>query len=111
MLFRSAQPMISKIQIVLYIITFILMVSIIIINRNIKESIKTLAITLLTVGIINILVKLILSSKIQNILILNETFSESIVYLANSIMNTFFITGIIMFCVGIGLAIVSNLKK
>lgn len=86
----------------------ILLVLILLINRKIKHSAKYIGISLMTSGILAILVKILLESRVQNMLILSPAFSDAIILMINSIINTFFLCGIIMSIVGLGISIIGN---
>lgn len=109
--FEKLQSLFVIAQIILIVIILILMLTIILINKNIKETAKTFAITMITVGCASITLKILLGVRVTNILILNKTFSESLVYMINSIMNTLFIMGIAMFIIGVIITIINAIKE
>lgn len=110
-MFEKIQLLLSTIKIALIIITIGMFLLIIAIGRSLKEIINTLGITLTTVGVIEIAIKILIGDRTHNILMLNSTFSASLIDLINSIINTFFYTGIIMGVVGLILIIVSSFIK
>lgn len=96
-----------------YIITIVIIVAIIVINK--KDSLKYFGITLLTVGILLIAVKIaeVNSVSINNILILNKAFSNFIIAVIKNIMLSFLISGIVSMVLGIVMSIIGgkNIKE
>lgn len=109
--YAKVQPILTKIKIALGVVSLFLLVIIIAINKSRKESVKTIGIAMLTVGILHSSLKLVIGKRVHNILILSKTFSEGVIYLVDAIVNTFFIVGIIMIVIGVATIILNNMKK
>ena len=86
----------------------ILLILIIVINK--KESYKYLSITSTATGILFILVRIIEKSsmKIQNLLILNKAFSQVLINLIENTIINLLTIGITLFIIGIALNFIKN---
>lgn len=105
------QLLLSTVKIALIIVTIVLFLLIIAISRSLREIINTLGITLITAGIIQVAIKLLIGDRTHNILILNSNFSTSLIDLINSIVQTFFYTGITFAGLGLVIIIASSFIK
>ncbi len=110
-IYVKIQPMLAKAQAISIFLIVILIALIILINRNAKKSIETIGIAVLSVGILGIALKLLIGDRMHHILILNTAFSESLIYLIKSIIDTFFTVGIVMSILGIIAIITSNINR
>ena len=110
-IYNKIQPLIIKIINLLGVLIMALLVIIFVINRNLKQNINAVGIALFSSGLLDIIVKVLVGDKAHNILILNTTFSESVIYLINSIISIIFVTGIVMSIIGFVLIIISNIEK
>lgn len=99
LIYQKINKVIKMAQIILIIaITIITIISVITLR---KQSIKNIGISLLAAGILQIILKVLVGNKLYNILILNSTFTETLINLIKNIMDTFFLVGIITSLVGI----------
>lgn len=99
LIYQKMNKVIKMAQIILIIaITIITIISVITLR---KQSIKNIGISLLATGILQIILKILVGNKLYNILILNSTFTETLINLIKNIMDTFFLVGIITSTVGI----------
>ena len=110
-IYNKIQPLIIKIINLLGVLIMALLVIIFVINSNLKQNINAVGIALFSSGLLDIIVKVLVGDKAHNILILNTTFSESVIYLINSIISIIFVTGIVMSIIGFVLIIISNIEK
>ncbi len=110
-IYSKIQLVITKVELALSGLTLLLLGTIIIINRNVKETLNIVGITLLSIGSLNLILKILLGDRTHNILILNSAFSQTLIDLINSIVNVFFTVGIVTTILGIGNIILSKLKK
>ena len=96
----------SKIIILLFSIISIVLVFIIkIIN---KEIIKYIGVALLTSGILNVLIKVLIGNRIYNILLINQSFSDTFVELLRNIINIIFATGVFTAFMAIMIIFIGN---
>lgn len=109
--FSKIQLLLSTIKIALIIITIGLFLLIIAVSRSVREVINSLGITLITVGVIEFAIKFLIGDRTHNILILNTNFSTSLIDLINSIIDTFFCTGVILAGLGFVIIIISSFIK
>lgn len=105
------QLLLPNIKIALIGLIVVLLAFIIVISRSILKTINTIGIMLLTVGVIDIAIKLLIKDRVHNILILNSAFSMNVIDLINSILNSFFKLGIISVSIGAVLIIISSFIK
>lgn len=110
-IYSNIQLIIKRVEIILSILTFVLVCIIIVINKNIRETLNTIGIAFISIGMLKIVLKILIGDRTHNILMLNSAFSQSLIYLINSIVNVFFITGIIMLITGIVITILAKLNK
>lgn len=109
--FVKIQKILSIIQIGIAILIAVLLVMMIVINRNLKENVKTIGIALFATGILEISIKLLLGTRLHNILILNTIFSDTLVYTIKEIVNYFFIAGVIMAIIGFVTIVLGSMNK
>ncbi len=109
--YHKMMPIIQKAQIALVIVIIVLIATIMLINKNLRENIKMIGIAVLSSGILAIFLKLLLANKIDNLLILNRNFSQSLIYIVNQIISTFFVTGIAMTMIGLIAIILGSYNK
>lgn len=110
-IYAKIQPILAKAQAIIIFLLVILIAIIILINRNVKKSVETIGIAVLSIGILGIALKLLIGDRMHHILILNTAFSESLIYLIKSIVDTFFTVGIVMAVLGIIAIITSNINR
>lgn len=110
-IYSKIQPLIIKIANLFGVLILALLVIIFVINRNLNKNINAVGIALFSSGLLGIIIKILIGDRTHNILVLNTTFSESLIYLINSIVDIFFITGMTMTIIGFVLIIVSNIQK
>ena len=108
--FSKTQNIIQKVGGLLYISFGVIFVLIIIINK--KESIKYLSITAMSTGILLIIPRIMEKNIINthNILLFNQTFSNVVVNIVETIMLKFLTFGIVFLVIGIALNVVSSRK-
>ena len=80
-------------------------------NRAIYRSVKAVAISLLSDGVLLILINIYINSnlKIENIKVFNDAFSEVIVNILEEILNNMLVFGVLSVVFGIIFIIISNL--
>lgn len=110
-LYTKISTMLNKITIALAVSIMVLLGIIIIMYRNVRETLKTIGIAILGAGLLNIVLFLLVGDRMHHVLILNATFSESLIYIASSIMQTFLSVGIIMTIIGIISIIIGNVHR
>lgn len=110
-IYNKIQPLIIKVVNLLGVLILALLVIIFVINRNLKQNINAVGISLFSSGLLSIIIKILIGDRTHNILVLNTTFSESLIYLINSIVSIIFVTGIVMSITGFIFIIVSNIQK
>ena len=95
---------------ILYIVTIIVAIIILALNR--KESIKYFSITATSTGLLLIITKImeVITMKTQNILILNQAFSKIVVNIIEEIMTKFLVFGIVFLIIGIAVNLVDSIK-
>lgn len=105
------QNIINKIKLVIYGVSIILIILLIVINK--KESLKYISIGSMATGIVLIIPKIIESStmQIQNILLFNATFSNTLISIAENIILYLLIAGIAWCILGLILSIISYKKE
>ncbi len=99
--FPKIEQTVTSAKIICAIIAAVLFTLIIVINKNIKQSLKYVGTSVLASGILLCIVKLFIGDKVQNVLILSKAFSETIKSMVYSIANTFLIVGIITIIIGV----------
>lgn len=109
--FAKIQNMVSIAKVALMVVIVVLIAIIVLVNRNVKETVTTMGIALLSSGILGVVLKLLLGDRMHNILMLNATFSDTVVYLIKAIINAFFTVGIVMTIIGIVAIIVGSMNK
>ncbi len=109
--FSKIQLLLPNIKIVLIGLIVILLALVIVINQKVLKTVNTIGIMFLTVGVIDIAIKLLIKDRVHNILILNQAFSASIIDLINSIVNSFFNLGIIAISVGVVSIVLSSFVR
>lgn len=110
-IFTKIQELLPNIKIVLIGLIIVLLALIIAISASILKTMNAIGIMLLTVGVIDIAVKLLIKDRVHNILILNSAFSMNVIDLINSIIDSFFKLGIIAISIGAVLIILSSFIK
>lgn len=105
------QNILVKVQIIPYIATLVVAVLLLIINK--KESLKYFSIANISTGILFIILKIVESStmQIQNIVLLNKAFSSVLVNTIQSTILSFVIVGIIFCVVGVIFSLIGNKKS
>lgn len=86
----------NKTLIFLSSFTLIPTLIILILNRELKSSIKTISTALLSTSFLLISLKLLLESKFQHILIFSSIFSKLAIAIINDLLKIFFNTGILI---------------
>jgi hypothetical protein len=74
---------------------------IIIMNKSLRVILNSIGVVLIPVGIILLSVKPFIEHRVQNILMLDQKFSNCLVYLLNDIIEKCFNCGIIISIIGI----------
>ena len=90
MIINKVKDMIGKVEGIIIFVPIILAVVILLLNiKQISSAIRFISISILTSGLIGIVIKLFIEAKINisNILIINDSFSEVIKNVINSILN------------------------
>lgn len=111
---NKAKDMVSKVEGIIIFVPIILAVVILLLNiKQISSAIRFIAISILTSGVIGIALKLFIETKINisNILIINDSFSEVIKNVINSILNNINTMSIIGIIVSIVLIVLTNVIK
>lgn len=105
------QNTLTRVQMIPYVA--IIVVAILLLAINKKESLKYFSIASISTGILFIILKIIESStmRIQNILILNKAFSNVLINAIQNIMFIFLFVGIIFSIIGIILSLIANKKS
>ncbi|MCI8309864.1 MAG: hypothetical protein HFJ45_06790 [Clostridia bacterium] len=88
----------------------VLILLIIIINRKIKTILNSCGVILLPIGIIISLVKPLVLHRVQNILMLDQKFSNCLVFVLNDIVEKCFKYGIVIAIVGMLFIIISSIN-
>ena len=108
-IYQKISNIVSKAELGLIIAGILLLIVIFVISK--RKMIRALGIAFLATGILEIVFKLWIGDKLHHILLLNAAFSESLVYICNNMIQTIFITGIIMSVLGIIVIIASSIPK
>lgn len=101
----------QKATIAACVIDIVIVFIIAIINRNVKHTIKSLGVSFVATGLLASLMLPLIENRIQNILILNKAFSNSLIMLVNSVVNIFFVTGIVIIVIGSVAIVLSNVQN
>lgn len=97
--FTKISSLIIKAEIIIAIAVVLILIIIYALNK--RDAFKYFGISLLTSGILFLLIKFLVGNRVAYITILNTTFSEILRYLINTVINTCFIVGIIFIIIGI----------
>ena len=111
---NKVKDMIGKVEGIIIFVPIILAVVILLLNiKQISSAIRFIAISILTSGVIGIALKLFIETKINisNILIINDSFSEVIKNVINSILNNINTMSIIGIIGSIVLIVLTNVIK
>ncbi|MCI9177751.1 MAG: hypothetical protein HFJ28_04150 [Clostridia bacterium] len=108
-IYQKISNIVSKAELGLIIAGILLLIVIFVISK--RKMIRALGIAFLATGVLEIVFKLWIGDKLHHILLLNAAFSESLVYICNNMIQTIFITGIIMSVLGIIVIIASSIPK
>lgn len=111
---NKAKDMVGKVEGIIIFVPIILAVVILLLNiKQISSAIRFIAISILASGVIGIALKLFIETKINisNILIINDSFSEVIKNVINSILNNINTMSIIGIIVSIVLIVLTNVIK
>ena len=114
MIINKVKDMIGKVEGIIIFVPIILAVVILLLNiKQISSAIRFIAISILTSGVIGIVIKVFLETKINisNILIINDSFSEVIKNVINSILNNINTMSIIGIIGSIVLIVLTNVIK
>ncbi len=105
------QNTLTKAQMIPYVATIVVAILLLTINK--KESLKYFSIASISTGILFIILKIVESStmRIQNILLLNKAFSNVLINAIQNIMFIFLFVGIIFSIIGIILSLIANKKS
>lgn len=103
--------LVKKAQIALVAVIVILVIIIIAINRNIQQSIRAFGAAILSSGIIFVALKILIGKRLHYILIINNTFSDTLINTTESIISIFLNTGIVMTIIGVVGIIIGSLSK
>ena len=111
---NKAKDIVGKVDGIIIFVPIILAVVILLLNiKQISSAIRFIAISILTSGVIGIVIKVFLETKINisNILIINDSFSEVIKNVISSILNSINTISIIGIIVSIVVIILTNVIK
>ena len=108
--FNKINGLSGTIWTILIVILIVMIIIVILLNRNIVDSVKPIATSLVASGILGVAVKLLIEAKVQNILILSAAFSKTLVYALNVIIGTFFTIGIVLCVIGVLFIILSSIN-
>ena len=114
MIINKVKDMIGKVEGIIIFVPIILAVVILLLNiKQISSAIRFIAISILTSGVIGIVIKVFLETKINisNILIINDSFSEVIKNVINSILNNINTMSIIGIIGSIVIIVLTNIIK
>lgn len=114
MIINKVKDMIGKVEGIIIFVPIILAVVILLLNiKQISSAIRFISISILTSGVIGIVIKVFLETKINisNILIINDSFSEVIKNVINSILNNINTMSIIGIIGSIVLIVLTNVIK
>jgi len=110
-IFLKAQKIVDKALIPVIVASITILAVIFIVNRNIKDSFKAIATSVISCGILQIIIQILVESKVQNVLILSSAFSKTLIYTVNSILNMLFTSGIVLVVIGIVAVILTSGNK
>lgn len=99
--YAKISPYFNYAIIIMVMLSIILLASLLLINRRLKSKIRSVSTSLLAVGLISLIIKILLEHKFQNILILSGAFSKLIVSIINNIFFAYLVIGIILCVIGI----------
>ena len=111
---NKAKDMVGKVEGIIIFVPIILAVVILLLNiKQISSAVRFISISILTSGVIGIALKLFIETKINisNILIINDSFSEVIKNVINSILNNINTMSIIGIIGSIVLIVLTNVIK
>ena len=111
---NKAKDVVGKVEGIIIFVPIILAVVILLLNiKQISSAIRFIAISILTSGVIGIVIKVFLETKINisNILIINDSFSEVIKNVINSILNNINTMSIIGIIGSIVIIVLTNIIK
>lgn len=111
---NKAKDIVGKVDGIIIFVPIILAVVILLLNiKQISSAVRFIAISILTSGVIGIALKLFIETKINisNILIINDSFSEVIKNVINSILNNINTMSIIGIIGSIVLIVLTNVIK
>lgn len=111
---NKAKDVVGKVEGIIIFVPIILAVVILLLNiKQISSAVRFIAISILTSGVIGIALKLFIETKINisNILIINDSFSEVIKNVINSILNNINTMSIIGIIGSIVLIVLTNVIK
>ena len=111
---NKAKDIVGKVDGIIIFVPIILAVVILLLNiKQISSAIRFIAISILTSGVIGIVIKVFLETKINisNILIINDSFSEVIKNVINSILNNINTMSIIGIIGSIVIIVLTNIIK
>ena len=114
MIINKVKDMIGKVEGIIIFVPIILAVVILLLNiKQISSAIRFISISILTSGLIGIVIKLFIEAKINisNILIINDSFSEVIKNVINSILNNINTMSIIGIIGSIVIIVLTNIIK
>ena len=114
MIINKVKDMIGKVEGIIIFVPIILAVVILLLNiKQISSAVRFIAISILTSGVIGIALKLFIETKINisNILIINDSFSEVIKNVINSILNNINTMSIIGIIGSIVIIVLTNIIK
>ena len=111
---NKAKDVVGKVEGIIIFVPIILAVVILLLNiKQISSAVRFIAISILTSGVIGIALKLFIETKINisNILIINDSFSEVIKNVINSILNNINTMSIIGIIGSIVIIVLTNIIK
>ena len=111
---NKAKDIVGKVDGIIIFVPIILAVVILLLNiKQISSAIRFISISILTSGLIGIVIKLFIEAKINisNILIINDSFSEVIKNVINSILNNINTMSIIGIIGSIVIIVLTNIIK
>lgn len=110
-IFVKLKSLVEKALIATIIVIAVLVITIIAINKNIQACFRVFGASILSCGIIFSALKLLIGKRLHYVLIINNTFSDTLINLSEKIVNLFFTTGIVMAVLGISMIVIGSFTK
>lgn len=99
--FSKVISLLQKAKIGVIVAVICLVIIILVVNRNLQDSVRAIGASVLSCGIIFVAIKLLIGKRLHYILIFNNTFSDTLINISEAVMNTVWIIGIVMAIIGI----------